>query len=102
MEVLLQQLSVICGPAAPNDFSAVTSQLLTFQAGIVSDINFSIPIVDDGTVEEDEIFTVMLALDSSDDRLRNRVALGAINQSVVIIMDNDRELAKVDRYCFND
>ena len=76
----------------------MTLQLLTFQAGIVSDIHFSIPIVDDDTVEEDETFTVMLALASNDDRLGNRVALGAISQAVVTIKDNDRELAKVVRY----
>ena len=80
----------------------MTSQLLTFCAGSVSDINFSIPIVDDDIVEANETFTVMLALDSSDDRLGNRVALGAINQSVVTIMDNDSELAKVVQYYFKD
>ena len=64
----------------------------------MSDIHFSIPIVDDDTVEEDETFTVMLALASNDDRLGNRVALGAISQAVVTIKDNDRELAKVVRY----
>ena len=81
-------------PAAPNDFSAVTLQLLTFQAGIVSDINFSIPIVDDDTVEEDETFTVMLALASNEGHLGDKVALGASSQAVVTIMDNDSELAK--------
>ena len=80
----------------------MTLQLLTFQAGIVRDINFSIPIVDDDTVEADETFTVMLALASSDDRLGNRVVLGAIKESVLTIMDNDSELAKVGRYYFND
>ena len=60
----------------------------------MSEINFSIPIVDDDTVEEDETFTVMLALASNEGHLGDKVALGASSQAVVTIMDNDIELAK--------
>ena len=79
----------------------MTSQLLTFPAGIINDINFSIPIVDDDTVEADETFTVMLALASNNSNVEDRVAIGAISQAVVTIMDNDSKLAQIVQYYFN-
>ena len=70
--------------AAPGDYAAIGARTLTIPAGSTQ-VEFSISITDDGTVEAEETFTVSISADN----LPAGVSLGAQSTATVRITDDD-------------